>query len=326
MDEQNYEYINENMRELVKETRVRLEFKITKILSDDNLTVEEKDKLCAEVREELSKIKSNREGLYKLLLSTNAMLDEFETSLREAENSERKKIRIIPQAPTNAQIDIREKKSRHFAQGITFYKLFWVFFIGCFGGVVIEILWCIAKNGHYESRVGLIYGPFNLVYGIAAFALTACLYNYRNRNKINSFIGGFIVGSVIEYFCSWFQELVFGSTSWDYSNFAFNINGRICLLYSIFWGFLGIFWIKYIYPLMAEWILKIPNKIGKPLTWILLIFMVFNSLATGLTVLRWAERVDNQPASNIIEEYIDIHYPNEKMEKIFANLEFVKQK
>ena len=67
----------------------------------------------------------------------------------------------------------------------------------------------------------------------------------------------------IEYLCSFFQEMLFGSTSWDYSNIPFNLNGRICLLYSVFWGILGILWIKEIYPRMAVWILKIPNKVGK---------------------------------------------------------------
>lgn len=322
MEELNYENVNDEIDKFAKKTKDNLEQKMSRIISEENLPAEEKEQLCEDVREEISLLKSIREKLYRLLLATNATIDEFETLLRESENADKKKKCIIP---TNAQIDAKEKKHNHFAQGITFYKLFWVFFIGCFAGVVIEVLWCIIKNGHYESRVGLIYGPFNLVYGLGALALTACLYNYRNRNKINAFIGGFIVGSVIEYFCSWFQEIVFGSTSWDYSDFPFNVNGRICLLYSVFWGFLGIVWIKQIYPLMAKWILKIPNKVGKPLTWVLVVFMVFNSIATGLTVLRWTERVNEEPPSNIIEEYIDEHYPNERMEKIFANLEFVNE-
>lgn len=41
---------------------------------------------------------------------------------------------------------------------MTFYKLFWVFFIGCFAGVVLETIYCLIQRGHYESRVGLIYG------------------------------------------------------------------------------------------------------------------------------------------------------------------------
>lgn len=322
MDETHYKHINDEVDKAAEECKESLRQKMTKIVCEEDMTDDEREGLCSEIREELNLLKKLREKLTRLLLSMNAVIDEFETSLNEAQNAKRKKKKIIP---TNAQIDLNEKKNNHFAQGITIYKLFWVFFIGCFAGVVVEVLWCIIKNGHYESRVGLIYGPFNLVYGLGSLALTACLYNYRNRNKINAFIGGFVVGSVIEYLCSWFQELVFGSTSWDYSDLPFNINGRICLLYSVFWGFLGIAWIKQIYPLMAKWILKIPNKVGKPATWALVVFMVFNTVATGLTVLRWSARVDDKPASNIIEEYIDEHYPDERMEKIFANLEFVNE-
>lgn len=323
MNERDYHFINSDLQTSLDEVRNALEEKITRIVSDEHLSQEERHELSDQVRHELTELRTTRESLYKMLLSSNALIDEFETLLKESEHSGRKKHLPIV-APTNVQIDLQERKNDHFAQGLTFYKLFWVFFIGCFGGVVVETIWCVIQNGRIESRVGLIYGPFNLVYGFGAFALTLFLYNYRNRNKFNSFIGGFLVGSVIEYACSWFQEMVFGSTSWDYSQFPFNINGRICLRYSIFWGILGILWIKQIYPMMAEWILKIPNQIGKTLTWCLLVFMVFNTIATGLTVLRWAERVNNYtPPSNRLEEYIDRHYPDERMETLFANLEFV---
>ena len=235
-------------------------------------------------------------------------------------------MRILPPAPTNAQIDYREKQEAHFAQGMTFYKLFWVFFIGCFAGVVLETIYCLIQRGHYESRVGLIYGPFNLVYGIGALCLSGALYQFRNRGRVFSFVGGFVVGSVVEYACSWFQEVCFGSTSWDYSNMPYNLNGRICLLYSIFWGILGIFWIKDIYPRMAKWILKIPNKVGKPLTWVLLVFMVFNSVMTLFTSLRWTARREGIEPRNAFEAYLDEHYPDERMQKIFANAEFTEDR
>ena len=190
---------------------------------------------------------------------------------------------------------------------------------------MLETLYCYLQRGHFESRAGLIYGPFNLVYGIGALALSLALYRFRNRGRIFSFVGGFIVGSVIEYGCSFFQELVFGTTSWDYSNMPYNINGRICLLYSIFWGILGIFWIKDIYPRMAKWILRIPNRLGKAMTWVLLLFMVFNSMMTMLTSLRWTERQKGIPAGSAMEEYFDAHYPDERMQRIFANAEFSEE-
>ena len=299
------------------------------LAADERMDDAQKAAFYAEIRDELVLMRKRRDLMAKKLQAFNELIDEVETRLKETEQYDRrkkKKVRILPPAPTNAQIDYREKQEAHFAQGMTFYKLFWVFFIGCFAGVVLETIYCLIQRGHYESRVGLIYGPFNLVYGIGALCLSGALYQFRNRGRVFSFVGGFVVGSVVEYACSWFQEVCFGSTSWDYSNMPYNLNGRICLLYSIFWGILGIFWIKDIYPRMAKWILKIPNKVGKPLTWVLLVFMVFNSVMTLFTSLRWTARRECIEPRNAFEAYLDEHYPDERMQKIFANAEFTEDR
>lgn len=299
------------------------------LAADEQMDDAQKAAFYAEIRDELVLLRKRRDLMAKKLQAFNELIDEVETRLKETEQYDRrkkKKVRILPPAPTNAQIDYREKQEAHFAQGMTFYKLFWVFFIGCFAGVVLETIYCLIQRGHYESRVGLIYGPFNLVYGIGALCLSGALYQFRNRGRVFSFVGGFVVGSVVEYACSWFQEVCFGSTSWDYSNMPYNLNGRICLLYSIFWGILGIFWIKDIYPRMAKWILKIPNKVGKPLTWVLLVFMVFNSVMTLFTSLRWTARREGIEPRNAFEAYLDEHYPDERMQKIFANAEFTEDR
>ena len=311
------------------ETYMELRRQMDVLASDERMDDAQKAAFYAEIREELIVMRKQRDLMTKKLQVFNDLIDEVETRLKETEKYDRKKkkkLRILPPAPTNAQIDYREKQEAHFAQGMTFYKLFWVFFIGCFAGVVLETIYCLIQRGHYESRVGLIYGPFNLVYGIGALCLSGALYRFRNRGRVFSFVGGFVVGSVVEYACSWFQEVCFGSTSWDYSNMPYNLNGRICLLYSVFWGILGIFWIKDIYPRMAKWILKIPNKVGKPLTWALLAFMVFNSVMTLFTSLRWTARREGVPASNAFEAYLDEHYPDERMQKIFANAEFTEDR
>ena len=299
------------------------------LAADERMDDAQKAAFYAEIRDELVLMRKRRDLMAKKLQAFNELIDEVETRLKETEQYDRrkkKKVRILPPAPTNAQIAYREKQEAHFAQGMTFYKLFWVFFIGCFAGVVLETIYCLIQRGHYESRVGLIYGPFNLVYGIGALCLSGALYQFRNRGRVFSFVGGFVVGSVVEYACSWFQEVCFGSTSWDYSNMPYNLNGRICLLYSIFWGILGIFWIKDIYPRMAKWILKIPNKVGKPLTWVLLVFMVFNSVMTLFTSLRWTARREGIEPRNAFEAYLDEHYPDERMQKIFANAEFTEDR
>ena len=291
------------------------------LAQEDTLTEKEKAKLYKDIDREikrLNKLADSYKEAHKHLVEAS---DELSTRLKDTERSNKKHFGI-KNAPANGTIDFIEEHQMHFARGLNFYKLFIIFFSGSFIGVLIELFWCYLRNGYLESRSGLVYGPFNLVYGIGALVLTLALYKYRNRSWSFSFLGGFITGSVVEYLCSYFQELLFGSTSWDYSNIPFNLNGRICLLYSVFWGLLGILWIKKIYPRLSSWILAIPDKFGKIAVWILFVFIVFNSAVSLMAVYRWAERINNKAPSNQLEVMLDNRFNDERLEKIYANLSF----
>ncbi len=278
----------------------------------------------AEVEKQVESLKRATVNMSKAMAQTYSISDELSARSKDI-CKQRKKRRFVPNAPANTIIDLKESQSGHFAQGMNGYKLLLVCFIGSFAGVVIELLWCLFRNGYLESRSGLVYGPFNLLYGAGAVALSGCLYKFRNKGAWISFLGGMLVGSVVEYLCSWGQEVLFGSRSWDYSKVPFNLNGRICLLYSFFWGFLGVWWIKDIYPRMAKWILKIPNTWGKLLTWYFTVFFIFNSLVSLAAVGRWSERVEGLAPSNAVEEFLDERFHNDRMERIYANMEFSKE-
>lgn len=273
-----------------------------------------------DVKHKHNSYKRAASNISKAYLYTVNMNDELDARWSDLQKSKKKK--PIPGPPANGAIDLEEQRTNHFAQGINLYKILLICFVGSFAGVVVELIWCLLRHGYLESRSGLVYGPFNLLYGAGAVALTLTLYRYRNRGGWISFLGGFIVGSVLEYVCSFGQEMLLGSRSWDYSSAPFNLNGRICLLYSVFWGLLGYLWVKNIYPRMARWILKIPNKIGKIITWILTVFFIINILVTCLAVGRWSQRVNGTEPSDSFFAYIDERFPDERMERIFANMEF----
>ena len=217
-----------------------------------------------------------------------------------------------------------EKRERSFAAGMNFYKLFWVFFIGCFLGVVIETVWCLATRFRFESRQGLIYGPFNLVYGFGALFMTLGLSWLSKKRDMWIFVGGFVIGSVFEYLCSFFQEAAFGTVSWQYDHMPFNLQGRINVLYSIFWGFLALIWVKEIYPRMSRWIEKIPGRAGVALTWILLVFMLLNTAVSAAAVGRWSARHEGNPPANAAEAFLDRQYPDARMKKIYPNMVFTE--
>ncbi len=188
--------------------------------------------------------------------------------------------------------------------------------------MVVELLYCLLTRGYLQSRSGLVYGPFNLVYGFGALALTVGLSWLSRRGNLWIFIGGFAIGSVVEYICSWTQETMFHSVSWDYSAQPLNLNGRISLLYSCFWGVLALVWIKWMYPFLSRLIEKIPNRPGIVLTWILFVFMLFNTVVSALAVNRMNERRDGIPATTALQQILDERFPDERLRKIYANMVF----
>ena len=288
----------------VEEAAPQLQEYYVRLAQEAGQSEKPSEALDEEVRREIDTLKRASGNLNQALQATNKLEDELSARFFDMRTS------------------LEEQQSCHFARGINLYKLLLVCFVGSFAGVVVEVLWCLVRNGYIESRAGLVYGPFNLLYGAGAVVLTLALYRYRNRGYLLSFLGGMIVGSVVEYACSWGQEALFGSRSWDYSNIPFNLNGRICLLYSVFWGVLGVLWIKDLYPRMAKWILKIPNKAGKILTWCLTAFLVVNAVVTCVAVARWSQRVQGEPAASSFWSFVDERFPDDRMERIFANMEF----
>ena len=212
------------------------------------------------------------------------------------------------------------KDDKPFAYGFCFTKLFYLFVFGSFIGTILETIWAFCVDGHFEMCVGMVYGPFIPVYGGGACFLTAALYKLYKLNDTLVFVISAFVGAGFEYFCSWLQEQMFGTVSWDYSDTPFNLDGRTNLMYALIWGFLGLVWVRYLYPWTAKLIEKIPKRAGAIITTFLIVFMAFNGFMSVTATARWTQRTERVPASNSFEEYLDEKFDNEKMEFLFPGM------
>lgn len=214
----------------------------------------------------------------------------------------------------------REAKAEGvFAAGCGFYKLVMLFIVGAFLGDITETIFCRITAGYWMSRSSVVWGPFSIVWGLAIAAATALLYRYRNRSDGFLFFAGTFLGGAYEYLCSVFTEIVFGTVFWDYSKIPFNLGGRINLLYCFFWGIAAVIWLKILYPFISGWIEKIPMRIGKILTWVLLIFMIVNMAVSALALARMDARASGIPAENVLEEWLDSSYNDDVMNRIYPN-------
>ncbi len=197
---------------------------------------------------------------------------------------------------------------------ISFHDMFYTFLFGCVFGWIIEGIWTLIKKGVLINHTALVIGPFNLVYGIGSVVLTIILYRLKNKGNFEIFCVSFATGSILEYIMSYLMEVMFGFVAWNYKRKPFNINGRICLTYSIFWGILGILWIKVIYPRIKVLIDKLNKKNSVRLMKYMIIFLIFDAILTLSAIDRGKKYEQNIPPSNkyeeILDEYFGIDYLN----------------
>lgn len=205
---------------------------------------------------------------------------------------------------------------------INLYKLIWIFMIGSVLGCIVETLWCFIKNGYFQNRQGLLYGPFIPVYGIGCVLCTILLYKLSHKPGSLIFLISAVFGGIFEYICSWVQQQMTGTVSWNYSSAALSIGGRTSIEYCVFWGVLGVFFIKEVYPLFNKIIKYFSDRTIKVVTIIFIIIMVPNMILSTLAVRREVARIHHIPATNSISRFLDKHYPNSYLEKVFPNMIF----
>ena len=136
---------------------------------------------------------------------------------------------------------------------LVFYFIIYSFLGWCLESVYKTIIFKKPTNS------GFLYGPFCPIYGLGALLMISI--SSISNNIFVIFILGFIVFTAWEYLVAVILEKAFKTKYWDYSNLKFNIQGRICLKNSIYWGILGILLVYIIQPQIEKLTNLIPLNI-----------------------------------------------------------------
>lgn len=218
---------------------------------------------------------------------------------------------------------------------VTIHHLFWYFLIFSILGLVIETLYCYATTGILESRKGFIWGPFCPVYGFCGAILMYVLDRLNCKSIIKLFIVGFIFGSIAEYLLSYGLESVYGIKFWNYEYLKFNLNGRISLVFSFYWGILSILLIKIAKPLIDKLVDRIKPHTRNIIELGILIFLIIDFLITFWAIQTYQNRVvynkvNNAPSNNIIIKTIqkieNDYFTNDRISRTFPNLRTTNEK
>lgn len=211
------------------------------------------------------------------------------------------------------------------AVSITYRSLFWLFLLGSVAGFVLEGLWCIWEKGAWENHSATIWGPFCVIYGFGAAAVYLSATVLKGRSLPFQFVLYGVIGALVEYFGSLFQELVYHSATWDYSDHFMNLEGRVSPLMSLVWGVLGIIFARFVFPPFVQLVEKMEGKFWGTACIVLSVFMVMDLLLSSAAVVRWKDRLTGHtPAANAFEQFLDSTYDNDFMEKAYPNMKFLK--
>lgn len=142
-----------------------------------------------------------------------------------------------------------------------FYHILWFFIIYCVCGWLWESAYCSFKARRWINR-GFLMGPYIPIYGSGALLVYLTLYPFRDQLWI-VYIGGVIFPSMLEFITSWTMEKLFAARWWDYSHEKFNIQGRICLWISLFWGLFSVIMVEILHPAVLMLIDKMPRRTGQ---------------------------------------------------------------
>ncbi len=226
--------------------------------------------------------------------------------------------------------------------GFTITKILAYFIIYSVVGYVIETIFGLLTKGVIESRKSFLYGPFCGIYGVGAVIMIMGLQKF-NKNNYTLFAGGFIIGSLIEYVVSFIGEWFFHIKWWDYSSMPFNINGRICVWFSIFWGILAIYLMTHFHPKIDKFLNKMQPNVLKTFTIILTILIFIDFLVTGFALKMFYVRLvdkydlDIQGVDEYLRDYeelyanpevkkfVDTHFSDERMLLTFPNIKVTKK-
>lgn len=209
---------------------------------------------------------------------------------------------------------------------VTYTNLFWLFMFGSVAGFVLEGVWCILTKGHWEHHAATVWGPFCIIYGIGAVAVYLLSNVLKEKSLPLQFLAFTVSGAAVEYFSSLFQELCFGSVSWNYSTHFLNLGGRVSLKMSLLWGVLGIAFVRLAFPLLKRLFVKMQGKGWKIASIVLTVFMAVNLTVTVAAVIRWRDRAEEDTSqANKIIQFLDTTYDDDTMSRLFPNMEFCSE-
>lgn len=171
---------------------------------------------------------------------------------------------------------------------LNFYTLSVIYLVYSFLGWVGETIVATIKGRQFTNR-GMASGPFCFVYGTAGVLLAVGLADLRT-NWLALFAGSFLIATVVEWVTAKFLERVHHRRWWDYSGKKFNLDGYVCLQYSVLWGVLGAVSVRWGNDLLLRLCAVFPPLLFHIAIWVSMSIAALDQISAAVVVERYAAK------------------------------------
>ena len=182
----------------------------------------------------------------------------------------------------------------------------WIFLIYGFVGWCTEVIFAAVNSGKFVNR-GFLNGPICPIYGFGILAVVRLLKPFGN-NILLLFVGSVLITSGLEYITGFLLEKLFHQKWWDYSDVPFNIQGYICLKFSLLWGLACMFIVEIIHPLVIKFIHLLPSTLSTILCAVFLSAAITDFILKLINVLKLPKKlhtiIELEKALNSVSENI----------------------
>lgn len=152
---------------------------------------------------------------------------------------------------------------------------FWSFVVYSFIGFLLEVAFA-ALTGGRPDRKGLLVLPLCPVYGVGACLILA-LPRWADARPWALFLLGGLAATGAEYLAALYHEKVLGVSFWNYNGLPGNLQGRVCLPFSLAWGVLSLGLVYWLHPRLQPWLSRIPGAVS----WMALLTLLTDCLFTA---------------------------------------------
>lgn len=172
-----------------------------------------------------------------------------------------------------------------------FSFVFLLFLVYSLLGWCGEMIYCSAGQRKLCEKRGFLNGPICPIYGHGALVVLLCL-DGGCKNPLLTFLLGAILTSLVEYVTSYAMEKLFHMRWWDYSQYKFHINGRVCLLNSTLFGLASVFLCHFANPPIAAWLTNLLSSgVAVPLALVLLALYLADIVLSVRSAIQLGDRL-----------------------------------